>query len=54
MNEMYEYAKQYKRQNKDVYITNVTSYSFQVITIPLKKDEQPKSWVVMKSYFLTF
>ena len=54
MNEMFEYAKQYKRKHKDVNVTDVTSYSFKVTTIPLKKDEQPKSWVMMKSYFLTF
>ena len=54
MEEMFEYVKQYKRKHKDVNVSKVTSYSFTVTTIPLKKDEQPKSWVVMKSYFLTF
>ena len=29
----------------------LTSYSFEVETLPLKKDEQPKKYVVMKSWF---
>lgn len=54
MEEMFEYVTQYKRKHKDVNISKITSYSFTVTTIPVKKDEQPKSCVVMKSYFLTF
>ena len=52
MTEMEQYAKQYQHQHRGKgYVSNVTNYSLKFTTYPSKKDESPKSYYVMKSYF---
>ena len=56
MEEMREYYKQYMKENRGKvkyfdHDPKLTSYSFEVETLPQKKDEQPKKYVVMKSWF---
>lgn len=55
MKEMREYYEQYMKENRGKvkfdHDPKLTSYSFEVETLPLKKDEQPKKYVVMKSWF---
>lgn len=48
---MEEYAKQYYRANQVTMPTKVTSYSFEVEDLPNKKDEKPKKYTVMLSWF---
>lgn len=50
MKTMEEYAVEYQRKHRGK-VTDVTNYSFKYTTLPLKEDEKPKSYVVMKSYF---
>ena len=54
MEEMREYYEQYMRENRGKvkfdHNSKLTSYSFEVETLP-QKDEQPKKYVVMKSWF---
>ena len=56
MEEMREYYEQYMKENRGKvkcfdYDPKLTSYSFEVETLPQKKDEQPKKYIVMKSWF---
>ena len=50
MKEMLEYARMYARTHDGSY-SKLTSYSFEFTPYPKKKGEEPKSYVVMKSYF---
>ncbi len=57
MEEMREYYEQYMKENRGKvkyfdHDLKLTSYSFEVETLPQKKDEQPKKYVVMKSWFV--
>lgn len=53
MKTMQEYAKQYQHEHRNEgVVSDVTSYSFKFTTNPKKKDEQPKSYMVMISYFV--
>ena len=57
MEEMREYYEQYMRENRGKvkcfdHDPKLTSYSFEVETVPQKKDEQQKKYVVMKSWFV--
>lgn len=54
--EMQEYYKQYVKENRGKIKVmgadpKFTSYSFEVETLPQKKGEEPKKYVVMKSWF---
>lgn len=51
---MEEYAAQYQKQHRNLCggVSNVTSYSFKFTVPPNKQNEQPKSYYVMKSWFL--
>ena len=52
MKTMEEYARQYQHENRGKgLVSDVTSYSFKFTLNPKKEGEQPKSYVVMKSYF---
>lgn len=52
MKTMEEYARQYQHENRNKgVVSNVTDYSFKFTTNPKKDGEQPKSYLVMKSYF---
>ena len=52
MKSMQEYADAYQRQHRGKgTVSSVTDYSFKYTTLPLKDTEQPKSHVVMLSYF---
>jgi hypothetical protein len=52
MKTMEEYAAEYQKKHRGKgKVTDVTDYSFKYTTLPLKEDEKPKSYVVMKSYF---
>lgn len=52
MKSMEEYARLYQHENRNKgVVSNVTDYSFKFTTNPKKDGEQPKSYLVMKSYF---
>ena len=53
MEEMLEYARKYSRTHDGNY-SKLTKYSFHFTPYPKKKDEQPKTYVVMRSYFTVF
>ena len=54
MKSMVEYAKQYQHENRNKgVVSDVTSYSFKFTENPKKPGEQPKSYMVMISYFWT-
>ena len=50
MKQMVELAREYSRTHDGLY-SKLTDYSFEFTPYPKKKDEQPKSYVVMLSYF---
>lgn len=53
MKTMEEYARQYQHENRNKgVVSDVTNYSFKFTTNPKKDGEQPKSYMVMISYFL--
>ena len=53
MKTMEEYAKIYQHEHRNEgVVSNITNYSFKFTTTPKKKDEQPKSCIIMISYFL--
>lgn len=52
MKGMQEYAKQYQHENRNKgTVSDVTSYSFKFTENPKNKGEQPKSYIVMLSWF---
>ena len=52
MKAMEAYANEYQtKHRKDGVVSDVTSYCFTFAPFPKKLNEQPKSYVVMKSYF---
>lgn len=52
MKTMAEYAKQYQHENRNKgTVSNVTDYSLKFTSNPSKNGEQPKSHIVMLSYF---
>ena len=52
MKDMAFYAKQYQNENRGKgTVSDVTDYSFKFTTIPKKDKEEPKSCIIMKSYF---
>ena len=52
MKTMQEYARQYQHENRNAgVISNVNTYSLKFTTTPKKDTEQPKSHIVMKSWF---
>lgn len=52
MKTMEEYAAEYQKKHRGKgYVSDVTSYSFKFTTLPLKVEDKPKTYVVMKSYF---
>lgn len=54
-NEMETYARQYQKEHRGKgLVSDITNYSFKFTTLPKKQDETPKSYYVMKSYFLNF
>lgn len=53
MKTMQEYARQYQHKNRGKgIVSNVTDYSLKFTTFPEKDTEQPKEYVVFKSWFL--
>lgn len=50
MKQMTELARKYSRTYNGTY-SKLTDYSFEFTPYPKKKDEQPKSYVVMSSFF---
>jgi hypothetical protein len=50
MKQMAELARKYSRTHNGTY-SKLTDYGFEFTPYPKKKDEQPKSYVVMLSYF---
>ena len=52
MKTMQEYAKQYQHEHRNEgVVSNVNDYSFKFTCHPKKKDDKPKEYMVMISYF---
>lgn len=52
MKSMQEYARQYQHENRNKgTVSNINEYSFKFETNPKKEGEQPKSYMVYKSWF---
>lgn len=52
MKTMQEYARRYQHENRNRgFVSDVTDYSFKFTVYPKKENEQPKSYMVMESYF---
>lgn len=55
MKSMEEYAFMYQKQHRGKgCVSDITNYSFKWTTLPMKENEQPKSYYMMISYFVEF